>query len=108
MDTATPRKARPFRNSPPGRRFQARYWRHRDRGNQRPMFVRILLLALGGVLAVLGVLMLVLPGPGLLALALAGGLFASESLRIARMLDWIEVVCRRTWKRLRMRWRRSG
>lgn len=98
--------ADPLRPTPPGRRFQTRYWRHRGSGNQRPMYVRLTLITVGAVLAVLGLLMLVLPGPGLLALAMAGGLFASESLVIARALDRIEVSGRRAWRRIRARVRR--
>lgn len=98
--------ADPLRPAPPGRRFQARYWRHRGSGNQRPMLIRLTLLTVGAVLAVLGLLMLVLPGPGILVLAVAGGFFATESLRIARSLDWIEVVARKLWQRLRRRLRR--
>src|SRR5690349_9891357 len=79
------------RHGPPGLRFQNRYWRHRAGRDQRSMLVRIGSLALGVVLAILGVLMLVLPGPGIVALALAGALFASESLRIARTLDRVEL-----------------
>jgi hypothetical protein len=65
------------------------------------MALRIASLALGVVLTVLGALMLVLPGPGILCLALAGALFASESLRIARALDWIELRGRTIWRRWR-------
>jgi hypothetical protein len=97
-----------FRDSRPGRRFQDRYWRHRATRNERPLAVRIALLVLGVVLALLGLLMLVLPGPGLVFLALGGALFASESLRIARALDWLEVRGRRTWRWLRGRFRRGA
>jgi len=104
----SPYTADRFRHAPPGRRFQARYWRHRGSGNQRSMVVRILFLTFGAILAVLGLLMLVLPGPGILALAVAGGFFASESLRIARGMDWIEVVARKMWRRVRQRFGPRG
>jgi hypothetical protein len=96
-----------FWQGPSGQRFQDRYWRHREKRHHRPMAVRIALLTLGAVLAVLGFLMLILPGPGILCLALAGGLFASESLRIARFLDWIDARLRAAWKRVRERWGRG-
>lgn len=93
--------------SVPGERFQRRYWRHRGRnGNPRSIAARVASLSLGALLAVLGVLMLVLPGPGILALAAAGALFASESLRIARMMDWLEVLGRRGWARLKAKFGR--
>ena len=72
------------------------------------MVKRIVLLTLGVVLLVLGVLMLVLPGPGIVCLALAGGLFAAESLRIARGLDWIEARLRSAGRRMRERVRPRG
>jgi hypothetical protein len=103
MQTAAAPSAAFWRNIP-GERFQHRYWRHRGvNGVQRPMLARVASLTLGAVLAVLGALMLVLPGPGILALAAAGALFASESLRIARALDWIELRVRAAWRRVRRR-----
>ena len=67
------------------------------------MVVRITTLVLGALLAFLGVLLLVLPGPGILFLAMAGALFASESFAIARLLDWLEVDARALvrWARAR-------
>jgi hypothetical protein len=96
--------ARPVR----GQRFQARYWRHRERRHERGWFVRIASLCLGSVLAVAGLAMLVLPGPGILALALAGALFATESLRLARGLDWIEMRGAALWRRWRERRRKPS
>jgi len=70
------------------------------------MFVRIASLAAGVVCAIIGIALLVLPGPGILFLAVAGGFFASESLTIARFLDWIEVDARAVWAWVRKRVRR--
>lgn len=67
------------------------------------MVLRVALLSVGTVLAVIGLAMLILPGPGILVLAMAGALFASESLRIARALDAIEARARATWRRWRHR-----
>jgi hypothetical protein len=90
-----------FWRSAPGQRFQGRYWRHRGNGRHRPMLARVAYLTLGTLLGVLGLAMLILPGPGIVALAMAGALFASESLPIARMLDWIELRGRAAWHRIR-------
>ena len=95
------------RRGPPGQRFQNRYWRHRTGRNQRSMLARIASLLLGGLLVIIGVALLVLPGPGLLCLAGAGALFASESLRVARSLDWLEVRARAAWRRTWNRPRRD-
>ncbi len=65
------------------------------------MAARIASLLLGTLLGVLGLVMLILPGPGILCLAMAGALFASESLPIARGLDWIELRGRAVWRRFR-------
>ncbi len=92
-------KATSFWHAPPGQRFQHRYWRHRSSRHSRPMIVRLALLALGALVGVIGLLMLVLPGPGVLALAVSGALFASESLAIARLLDRLEYRIRSIWHR---------
>jgi fatty acid desaturase len=93
-----------FRQAPPGQRFQGRYWHHRDPRHRRPVIVRLASLTIAVVLAIVGVLMLVLPGPGILVLALSGALFASESLTIARMLDSVELRGRAAWRRIQA-WR---
>jgi hypothetical protein len=50
-----------------------------------------------------GLVMLVIPGPGLLVMIVGLGFFAEESLWLARWLDAMELWLRRTWARLRSR-----
>jgi len=70
----------------PGRRFQSRYERSRERGTLRKWLV-----IAGGLLLVLaGIVFLPLPGPGLLIIAAGAFLMAEESLAAARALDWTE------------------
>jgi len=58
-------------------------------------------MAVGVLLCLTGVVMLVTPGPGLLALLAGAGLLAAESLALARVLDRAEL-----WLRSRARgWR---
>lgn len=81
-----------------GTRFRAHYARMR----QRPHIVRTLLVVSVGVtLIALGVVLLVLPGPGLLIGALGALLIAGESLVIARLLDRADLFATRRWRRWR-------
>ena len=83
----------------PGLRFQQRYQRNRD---TRPSWLRRFgRVTLGVLVCLAGLLMLVAPGPGLLALLVGAGLMANESLTLARFLDRAEL-----WIRSRARgWR---
>ncbi len=83
-----------------GRRFQDRYEAGREarkdaRWGRRARRVLRLLVALGAI--VVGVFLTVLPGPAILFFFIAGGLLASESWYVARMLDWSEVRLRTGW-----------
>jgi hypothetical protein len=84
-----------------GHRFQDRYaeakkarahagWGHRGR--------RFLLLfvALGSM--IIGAFLMFLPGPAVLFYFFGGTLLASESLFMARLMDWAEVRLRSLWK----------
>lgn len=53
-----------------------------------------------------GLFLTVLPGPAILFFFIAGGLMASESLCVARLLDWGEVRLRRGWDWVQPRWHR--
>ena len=82
-----------FKSDPPGSRFTRRYQRRRR--NHRGWLQSALTLA-GALLAIVaGLIMLVLPGPGMLALLLGAGLIAEESLFAARGFDRAELSLRR-------------
>ncbi len=51
---------------------------------------KTLISGLGGLIMIAGAAMLVLPGPGLLALVIGAALVAEESLFAARMLDRLD------------------
>lgn len=86
--------------SNPGQRFQARYELSRAGSPSHPL-LHLVRLAAGGFIALLGIILLVTPGPGLLFVLLGGSLLASESLSIAQRLDGWELAARAQVKRLR-------
>ena len=65
---------------------------------------KIVLMALGTGLILLGIAMLVLPGPGLLAILIGAALIAQQSLVASRVLDRIDLCVARLLQRWR-RWR---
>lgn len=101
---------RAFRQSAPGERFQRRHMRHREAARTRSPLVRFGFLVLGGLSAAFGFILLFIPGPGLLFIAVGGGLVANESLVAARSFDWLELKSRAGIAKLKTWWsrRRSG
>lgn len=100
---------RAFRQSAPGERFQRRHMRHREAVRTRSPLVRLVFLVLGGLSAVFGFILLFIPGPGFLFLAVGGGLIANESLIAARFFDWLELKSRAGFAKLKTWWaRRRG
>lgn len=89
MAVGVGRQWKHFSASPSGRRFKARYRLRRARKNG--LLWKILITGVGIVVMLAGVAMLVLPGPGILALVIGAALVAEESLFAARMLDRIDV-----------------
>jgi putative transmembrane protein PGPGW len=82
---------RALTHSPPGRRFQNRYEKkHREGGNRG----RILKFVAAIVLIAIGVVLLVLPGPGSVLIVVGAAVLAEESSRVARALDGIEMRLR--------------
>ncbi len=93
--------SRAFLASRSGTRFR----RQHRRRQARPHWLRTVTALLGGVLLILlGIVMLVTPGPGLLVMAIGAALIAGESLLVARLLDRIDFcasVHYRRWRRRR-------
>lgn len=94
---------REFAAQTPGDRFQQRYRRSRNPAVSRGTIRRIIALTIGTALVAIGLMMLVLPGPGLLVMIIGLGFFAEESLWLAKVLDACEVWLRRTWQRFQSR-----
>jgi uncharacterized membrane protein YbaN (DUF454 family) len=90
-----------FRDDAPGERFR----NHERRSEQRGRMQRMVYLALGLLLLVGGVILLFIPGPGLLLILFGAALFAGESRWLAAQLDRAEPVVRRHGHRALERWR---
>ena len=78
-----------FLARPSGTRFHARYQARRHR--QGGLLHKVLIITLGSLIVLLGIAMLALPGPGLLAIAIGGVFIAEESEVAARLLDRIDL-----------------
>jgi hypothetical protein len=91
------RQFRELKASPPGRRFQELYRRRQNVGRMR----KPLVIAGGLALIVIGIVLLVIPGPGTIFLVGGVALTAQELLCVARALDWLELRGRKWWRRRR-------
>jgi uncharacterized protein (TIGR02611 family) len=90
----------------PGHRFQARH-EHRRRQHASPLW-KPLYLTLGTALFLLGLVLLVFPGPGFLVIFIGGAMIAEESLWVARSFDALEVKLRKLGGRGRAAWKRAS
>lgn len=90
---------RAFVAVPRGERFQAHHRRSHKAGASR--WVRIVAVTAALVLIALGIVMLVLPGPGLLVMLAGAVLLAEESVFVARVMDRIDLAAMRIGRRLR-------
>jgi hypothetical protein len=93
-----------LKRAPPGERFQA-FNERQQRRARGP----IKALYLGGALVSLavGVVLVFIPGPAFVFFILAGALLAAQSRWVARRLDGLEVMGRKTTTRVRAWWRRT-
>jgi hypothetical protein len=108
MTTALPKKWHWLPTGQPGHRFRNRYYQHqKSRGVRRfaAMIFRIILSALA---AVVGFILVFIPGPAVVFFLISGALLAADWLAVARLLDWGEVHARRIWKRVPGRWRQAS
>ncbi len=90
----------------PGHRFQDRYQRARKDPHSGGVAQRFVFLGLGLLLLGVGGVLVVIPGPAIPFLFLAGGLLATESRGIARFMDWSEVKLRKIVAWAKRRWKR--
>ena len=92
-----------FKCLEPGQRFQTHHEQHR-RSEAGKSLIRRILYAIAGVVAFgVGVVLVFIPGPAILFFLIAGGLFAGQSLSVARALDWTELRLRAAAKAVRKR-----
>ena len=78
----------------PGTRFRQRYRARQRRG--RSYFAKPLYMMAGFSVFVVGVVLLVAPGPGFLVGFVGAAMMAEESYGVARLLDWLEIKVRRS------------
>lgn len=94
-----------FKKSAPGSRFQDRYHRRSDNSGMS----RLITLAVGVVMALLGLASMPLPIPADGFLLPLGLIFiASEIKPVARFFDWAELQARKTAQRAATFWRKSS
>lgn len=98
MFDAVKRAAKRFMAQPSGTRFYARYQRLHGRRHPLRTFA---FAGLGLLLIAGGLVLLVLPGPGILVGALGAALIAGESKTAARWLDRFDSWLTRRWRRWR-------
>src|SRR5215208_1761288 len=82
---------RHLKHGEPGQRFKDRYYLSQRRNRGRFTFWRVFNLGVGSGIALGGLLMVIAPGPGWLAIFLGLGMLSGELLPVARILDRIEV-----------------
>lgn len=97
-------KWRRLKRGKPGARFQSAYRRARRERRKTSPWLRLLRIAAAIVALAGGVALSVLPGPAFVFFGLAGVLFAMESPRVARGLDWLELRLRRCGVWGKRRW----
>lgn len=91
---------RAFVHDEPGKRFV----NHRDRMQHKSRSHSAMSLALGVLLLAGGVVLLFIPGPGLLLIVFGLALVATHSSRLSKLLDRTEPRLRRVGRRVARRW----
>lgn len=93
------RQWRDLRKGRPGHRFQERYKRNRKGGEGRSWIRRFLQPAIAVLILLAGIVLCIIPGPGLPLVLVGLTLLAQRSRSIARAMDWCEVKLRMliTW-----------
>ena len=92
-----------FAADKPGRRFLHAHVRWQDA--RRPMLTHAVFVAAGIILLALGFFLGLIPGvPGIVLGVIGVALIGTRFRRTAIWLDWLEVRCRRIWRRLKRDW----
>ncbi len=95
---------RSFRDDEPGHRFEHQYERMQRAGGEWIVAA----VAIGSLITVGGIVLLFVPGPGLLLLVFGLALIASVSRGLARRLDRAEPLARRVAARVRAGWQSAS
>jgi hypothetical protein len=98
-----------LKHYPPGQRFRRRYEARRQAEPRKTSLLRhITIFSIAAVLAVIGFVLVFMPGPAVLFFFLSGAVLAEESLTAARVLDWLEVRLRHLFAWARRWWARRS
>lgn len=95
-----------FKASEPGHRFQDRYKRRHAIKRNWLNWSQVLHIGAGGLSLLIGLPMLVGPGPGSLFILFGFALLGSEFLPLAKAMDWAELKTLRPVRWARRRWKR--
>jgi hypothetical protein len=96
------REWRAFKHDEPGVRFQHQH----DRMQKKAHSIRIAQAAAGLILTIAGIVLLFVPGPGLLVMVFGLALLAGLSNALAKLLDRAEPPLRHEAQLLRRGWHR--
>jgi hypothetical protein len=96
--TAIAKDWRTLRDGTPGRRFYDFHHARNERRGEGWALERIVTLVLGTVLLLGGLAIGWLPGPGGVIGVLGAALLGAESLRVAKLMDRIELRLRDAWR----------
>ena len=83
----------------PGMRFQRQYRENRE--SRKSGWQRWGAVGAAAGLILVGVVLLFVPGPGLLLIGAGAAVLARESLAVSRALDWLEIRGRHLVQRVR-------
>jgi len=90
-----------FKDSPPGERFIS----YNRRVKKASTASRVLRIGVGLLLFAAGVIMLVIPGPGILFMVFGLACFGGESTWVSKLLDKLELKARAGWQWCKRKWR---
>jgi hypothetical protein len=93
-----------FKHDEPGQRFE----HQRQRMKQEGRGLLVATTVIGSFLVAAGIVMLFIPGPGILVSIFGLALIAGVSERLARVMDRIEPAARRAGRRAKAWWSRAS
>ncbi|MBL8114887.1 MAG: hypothetical protein JNK60_18540 [Acidobacteria bacterium] len=91
-----------FKDDTPGKRFVNRFEKTERTPGARGW--RIGIMTVGLLVMAAGIVLMPLPGPGILIVALGAGMLSQGSKRMARGLDWLEVKARKLAVKTKRAW----
>lgn len=95
---------REFAASPAGRRFQDSYRRHHKTARSGGFRLAVVLV-IAAVLVTVGLVGLVVPGPGTLFIAAGAAIVARESRPFSKLLDKLDLKLQPVYRWIGRRWR---